>query len=266
MPKVFVVDAFADRRFAGNQAAVCLLDSEAPEDWLQEFAGEMNYSETAYLVPNGDAYNLRWFTPAYEVDLCGHATLASSHVLWNECGIDDEELHFETRSGRLKARRAGSSIQLDFPVTQVNEMALGDELLECLNLPIAPAFTGRTPFDAFVALEDERQVRELAPDFARLAIVDTRGVIVTAPSEGEHDFISRFFAPSAGINEDPVTGSAHCSLATYWAPKLGRNKLQGYQASQRGGVVGVELVGDRVCLSGEAITIVRGELAKDACT
>ncbi|MFN3189261.1 MAG: PhzF family phenazine biosynthesis protein [Aureliella sp.] len=265
MPKIFIVDAFANRRFAGNQAAVCLLESEPSESWLQELASEMNYSETAYLIPNGDAYRLRWFTPAYEVDLCGHATLASSHVLWNECGIADDELNFDTRSGRLKACRDSKSIQLDFPATQVHEESLDTDLLDCLNLPATPTFVGRTPFDAFIVLEQEKHVRELTPDFARLAAVDTRGVIVTAVCQGDYDFVSRFFAPSAGINEDPVTGSAHCSLATYWAPKFGRNSLHGFQASQRGGVVGVELNEDRVRLTGEAITIVRGELATEAC-
>lgn len=263
--KLFTVDAFADNAFSGNQAAVCLLQQPREDYWMQALAKEINYAETAFVTPTGDDFSLRWFTPAYEVDLCGHATLATSHVLWKELGVEQQLLRFITRSGELIASRSGDDIRLDFPSTPPAEQELQRDILESLG--VTPTYCGMSRFDAFVVLKTESEVRDCRPDFEALAKATVRGVIVTAESmSDEYDFVSRFFAPSAGINEDPVTGSAHCCLAPYWATVLGQPdkpklKMQGYQASKRGGMVGVELRGDRVVLSGKAITIIRGELA-----
>jgi PhzF family phenazine biosynthesis protein len=262
MPQPIVqVDAFADRPFAGNPAAVCIMDGPRDEGWMQDVAMEMNLSETAFLHPVEGGWNLRWFTPAVEVALCGHATLASAHVLWQEGRLAaGEQARFHTLSGLLTADRDGDWITLDFPA-KPEQAAPAPEGLERA-LGVRPVYTGRSQFDWLVEVESEDVVRGLKPDLGLLAGVDARGVIVTARgSGGGHDFVSRFFAPRAGVNEDPVTGSAHCVLAPFWARRLGRDALTGFQASRRGGIVKVRTAGDRVRLSGQAVTVLRGELA-----
>ena len=256
----YIVDAFASTRFTGNPAAVCLLDEPAEAGWMQAVAAEMNLSETAFLVQQADGFNLRWFTPVTEVDLCGHATLASAHVLWETDRLKpDETARFHTRSGLLTAKRAGDWIELDFPATPPEAIEPPEGLSDLLGS--VPQFVGRTPFDLLLELTDEEELHELMPDFAGLSRLPVRGFIVTTRSnDSRYDFQSRFFAPAAGVNEDPVTGSAHCALAPYWAGHLGKSKMIGYQASARGGVVEVETIGDRVKLRGQAVTTVQGEL------
>lgn len=250
------IDAFTGQAFRGNPAAVCLLDANRDDRWMQSVAAEMNLSETAFLLPQGEDWSLRWFTPALEVDLCGHATLASAHFLWEERGL--ASLRFHTRSGVLTAERDGDWIVLDFPSTPAKPVDAPPVLLESLGLRDA-RFVGRSPFDFFVEVSSEDELRSLRPDFVRLRTLEARGVIVTSRSE-ELDFVSRWFGPQSGVDEDPVTGSAHCALAPYWAEKLGRESMTGYQASARGGVVRVRLAGDRVKLGGQAVTVLRGEL------
>ena len=254
------VDAFTDRPFAGNPAAVCLLASARDAEWMQLVAREMNLAETAFLVRRADGFDLRWFTPGVEVDLCGHATLASAHALWESGELaPDAAARFHTRSGVLTAERRDGLIWLDFPRTPALE-APGPEGLEDA-LGARARWAGRSPFDWLVELDAELTVRRLDPDLSRLARIDARGVIVTARAgDGVHDFVSRFFAPAAGIPEDPVTGSAHCALAPFWAERLGRTELVGYQASRRGGTVRTRVTGDRVLLGGSAVTVARGEV------
>ncbi|MBL9122633.1 MAG: PhzF family phenazine biosynthesis protein [Planctomycetaceae bacterium] len=258
--RCFQVNAFTSRPFAGNPAAVCLVDRVREDAWLQAVAAEMNLSETAYVRPLEQGYELRWFTPAVEVDLCGHATLAAAHTLW-EAGIAplDQTIEFDTRSGRLTAARRGDQIELDFPATPPAAADPPAGLLAALGA--APTFVGKSRFDYFLVLQSAAEVRALQPDFGRLAAIDVRGIIVTSASDDPRfDFISRFFAPGAGINEDPVTGSAHCCLAPFWESQLGRPAMTGYQASARGGVVRVQVAGDRVILGGQGVTIWRGAL------
>jgi PhzF family phenazine biosynthesis protein len=259
---IYHVDAFAAKPFEGNPAAVCLLREDRPATWMQSLAAEMNLSETAYVRPMDDGFELRWFTPAIEVDLCGHATLASAHVLWSE-GVapSSEPIRFHTRSGLLTCRSAGPVIELDFPATPASPADPPKGLVEALN--VGPMFVGRSKFDKVLVVESEAVVRSLKPDFAALRrIAGMRGVIVTSTSsDPQFDFISRYFAPGAGIDEDPVTGSAHCCLGPFWGERLGKSELTGFQASSRGGLVRVRLNGDRVILGGQAVTIVRGELA-----
>lgn len=265
---LFTIDAFADGPFRGNPAAVCLLDGPRPEEWMRALAAEMNLSETAFLWPESDEiWRLRWFTPAVEVSLCGHATLASAHALW-ETGQSDaaSSIRFATRSGILTATRAGDWIELDFPERSPEACAPPDGLAEALgSRPIATAIAGE---DLLVELATEGAVRALAPDFTALAAVGARGVTVTARADegAPHDFVSRFFAPAVGIAEDPVTGSAHCGLAPYWAERLGRRQLTGFQASRRGGVVRVRHEPDRrrVVLSGRAVTVFVAQLTPAA--
>jgi predicted PhzF superfamily epimerase YddE/YHI9 len=254
------VDAFTDQPYSGNPAAVCLLPSPANERWMQQVAREMNLAETAFLVRRADGFDLRWFTPTVEVDLCGHATLASAHVLWEEGQLEPHETaRFHTRSGVLTGSQRSSLIWLDFPATPPIPASRPPKLESGLGASIQ--YFGRTSFDYLVELESESAVRSLRPDLAVLAGLGTRGVIVTAHSENPgYDFVSRFFAPGAGVPEDPVTGSAHCGLAPFWAARLGKDELVGYQASLRGGTVRVRLNGDRVHLGGQAVTVLRGEL------
>jgi len=230
---------------------------------MQSVAAEMNLAETAFLVRQGDAFELRWFTPAVEVDLCGHATLASAHMLWQDGHLaPDAEARFDTRSGRLTARRAGDWIEMDFPAEPAHADPPPPGLLDALG--VTAAWTGHRPRLGYrlVEVADEETVRRTAPDFRALARA-ARGVIVTArASSGEADFVSRFFAPAMGVDEDPVTGSAHCVLAPYWAGQLGKSELTGYQASARGGVVRVRTASDRVMLGGQAVTVMRGELGE----
>ena len=261
MPQRIVqVDAFADRPFAGNPAAVCVLREPKGAAWMQDVALEMNLSETAFLVEEGDGFHLRWFTPTVEVDLCGHATLASAHVLWEDGHLSPgSTARFRTRGGRLSATRADGWITLDFPATPLKFKVDSGAIAEALAVPVHSAGIGG--FDVLAEVESESVVRSIRPDFARLAALSARGVIVTARSDSPGvDFVSRFFAPRVGILEDPVTGSAHCVLGPYWAGKLGRTELVGYQASGRGGTVRVRLGGDRAFLGGQAVTVFRGEL------
>lgn len=250
------VDAFTAEPFAGNPAAVCLLDRARDDAWMQRVAAEMNLSETAFLLPVGEAYGLRWFTPKVEVDLCGHATLASAHILFAKRG-GTGGIRFLTRSGELEAARDGDLIELDFPALSTAEEPPPPGLLDALGAK--PRSTARSRFDRLVELESEEAVRALRPDFHALRKVETRGVIVTARGK-RHDFVSRFFAPAVGVDEDPVTGSAHCVLAPYWASRLGKTEMAGFQASARGGEVRVRLRGDRVLLGGRAVTVLEGEL------
>lgn len=257
---LYQVDSFTDRPFTGNPAGVCLLPIAADEAWMQAVAGEMNLSETAFLVPQEDGFGLRWFTPAAEVELCGHATLASAHVLWETGTLKpDEQARFHTLSGLLTADRRGDWIEMDFPSTPGQAAEAPPGLVEALG--VTPRYVGRNVFDYLVEVEDEAAVRSLEPDFTGLGKLPVRGVIVTARSAAPgFDFVSRFFAPAVGINEDPVTGSAHCCLAPFWAERLGKDRMTAFQASARGGTVRLELAGERVRLSGQAITVLRCEL------
>ena len=256
------VDAFTDRVFGGNPAAVCLLAGTPSETWMQSLAREMNLSETAFVEPRPDgAFGLRWFTPAVEVDLCGHATLAAAHVLWEQ-GVSDpaDEIRFHTRSGLLTASLRDGWIELDFPSDPPRPVPPPPDLLEALGVECR--YLGRGRFDYLAELETEEAVRALSPDLHRMRAVDTRGVIVTASSAAPgYDFVSRFFAPATGVDEDPVTGSAHCCLGPYWLTRTGREEFTAYQASARGGVVRVHVAGARVRLRGQAITVFRAELA-----
>lgn len=255
----FHVDAFADAPFRGNPAVVCLLAAARPAKWLQAVAAEMNVSETAFVLPRAGGFDLRWFTPAAEVDLCGHATLASAHVLWTEgLAPADRELAFHTRSGVLIARRAGRAVELDFPARSATPCKAPAGLVRALG--VRPRHVARNVDDFLVELASERAVRALRPDLAALAKLPARGVIVTARAERRFDFVSRFFGPAVGIPEDPVTGSAHCALGPFWAARLGRTRLRAWQASPRGGAVDVDVAGDRVLLRGRAVTVVRGQL------
>jgi PhzF family phenazine biosynthesis protein len=259
--RIFTVDAFADAPFTGNPAGVCPLDAPRDEGWMQHVAMEMNLSETAFLWPEGDGFRLRWFTPTVEVALCGHATLASAHVLWETGTLAKTVVaQFQTQSGVLTAATQDEMIQLNFPAKPIETAPAPAGLSEALGAPMR--FVGRNSLDYLVELESEAIVRALAPDTQRLATLPVRGVIVTARAGGERfDFVSRFFAPAAGVPEDPVTGSAHCALGPFWAERLGKTELIGYQASRRGGIVRVQVAGSRVLLSGRAVTTLRGELS-----
>ena len=264
--RISQVDAFTDRRFAGNPAAVCVLTEPADEAWMQAVAGEMNLSETAFAhrLGSDSKFNLRWFTPRNEVDLCGHATLATAHILWEEGHLPaGEPALFETRSGLLTAKRGPDGIELDFPAEAVHEEVTNTEQLAELRSALGASvrFAGRNRFDLLVELESEAQVRSLRPDIRRLEQFPVRGVIVTSRSSSpDYHFVSRFFAPQVGIDEDPVCGSAHCCLGPYWAKKLDRSALVAHQVSCRGGVVKVRIAGPRVVLIGQAVTVLRGEL------
>ena len=260
------VDAFTDRPFAGNPAAVCILREARPDAWMQAVAAEMNLAETAFLLPEADGYRLRWFTPLVEVDLCGHATLASAHVLWEEGHLSLEATaRFYTRSGLLTADRSGNWIELDFPVEPATPADASLTAAVASALGVTPGFVGRNRMDVMAELPSEEAVRSLAPDRAQLLELPARGIIVTAASDQpEYDFVSRFFAPAVGIDEDPVTGSAHCCLGPYWSGKLSRERLTGFQASPRGGTVRVRWAGERVILGGQAVTTLRGELTEAA--
>lgn len=261
--EILQVDAFTDTAFRGNPAAVCFPEPSRDAAWMQDVAREMNLAETAFLHSRGDGpgdYDLRWFTPAVEVDLCGHATLASAHVLWETGRLGPRETaRFHTRSGVLTAERRGEWIELDFPSLPEEPVMPPAELQGALG--VTPAYVGRSKFDYLVEVESEAVLRGLRPGLALLRRVEGRGVIVTSRSEDQrYDFLSRYFAPSYGIDEDPATGSSHCALAPYWARKLGRTEMTGYQASARGGVVRVRLEADRVRLGGKAVTVLKGEL------
>jgi PhzF family phenazine biosynthesis protein len=258
--QIFQVDAFTEKPFRGNPAAVCILPGPCDPIWMQSVAKEMNLSETAFLDRQEDGFNLRWFTPAVEVDLCGHATLASAHILW-EMGLlnPQEQARFHTRSGLLTAEIREGQIELNFPANPDEPASAPPELLGALG--VTPQYVGRSKFDYLIEVDSEESVRNIRPDFTLLKTVSVRGISVTsvATSPG-YDFISRFFAPRVGVNEDPVTGSAHCTLGPFWSKKLGKNEFIAYQASERGGVLRIRVAGDRVYLGGRAVTILRGEL------
>ncbi len=260
---LFQVNAFSPNPFQGNPAAVCLLPHYPDPAWMQGVAAQMNLSETAFLVPQALDYQLRWFTPQVEVDLCGHATLAAAHTLFSQNLVaPGQAITFHTRSGPLMARQIGEWIELDFPSQPVRPQAPNPDLINALNLhPSQVVFWGASPDDQLIELSSADEVRACQPNFSALAQLPGRGVMVTSVSDlAEADFVSRFFAPAAGIDEDPVTGSAHCSLYPYWRAKLHRPELVGYQASARGGWVKVRGEGERVILAGPAITVWRGEL------
>lgn len=259
-PAIVQVDAFTDTPFRGNPAAVCVLPVPRDEGWMQAVAREMNLAETAFLHPADDGFALRWFTPAIEVALCGHATLAAAHVLWEDGHLPtDRQARFHTKSGLLTADRASDWIELDFPVKRAEAAPAPPGLAEALGA--APRYVGRNQFDYLVELDVEETVRGLVPDHAALARLPVRGVIVTSRADTPgFDFVSRFFAPGSGIAEDPVTGSSHCALGPHWAERLGRTELVAYQASPRGGVIRVRLAAERVKLAGQAVTVFRGQL------
>lgn len=256
------VDAFTNTPFKGNPAAVCVLDSPQSELWMQNIAQEMNLSETAFLVKQEDGFNLRWFTPTVEVPLCGHATLASAHVLWSQGHLSlNQEAHFNTKSGILIAKLENNWIQLDFPVNISQPIELLPELSQVLGITVKSVYQNSLGY--LVEVESEELVREMQPNFQEMKTLTKADIIVTsiANSDSEYDFISRFFAPGLGIDEDPVTGAAHCCLAPFWRDKLGKDEFLAYQASSRGGVVKVYYPGEkRVFISGQAVTVMRGEL------
>lgn len=258
--KIYHVDAFTTSAFGGNPAAVCLLEYPKVDTWMQNVAAEMCLSETAFLIRQGDGYNLRWFTPNVEVDLCGHATLAAAYVLFESSGArHDTDIRFYTKSGLLKATRNNDRIELDFPATPHTKTIAPEGLLSALG--VEARYVGKTVFDYIVEVDSEEIVRNMTPDFNALSKIPTRGTIVTSRSfSGEFDFVSRFFCPILGIKEDPVTGSAHCCLGPYWAEKLCKETFVAYQASKRGGIIHVRIEGDRVHLSGQAVVIHKGEL------
>ncbi|NEO90436.1 MAG: PhzF family phenazine biosynthesis protein [Moorea sp. SIO3G5] len=259
---IIQVDAFTSKPFTGNPAAICVLPTAQDDSWMQNVAGEMNLSETAFLVKQEDGFNLRWFTPTVEVPLCGHATLASAHVLWSEGHVSpDQTIRFYTKSGLLMAQRQGEWIQLDFPVNPSEVISTPEQLSQTLGVPIK--WVGKNSLGYLVEVESEELVKQMQPNFQLMTTLPLSAVIVTswADSDSEYDFVSRFFAPRLGIDEDPVTGSAHCCLAPFWRERNSKDQFLAYQASSRGGVVKVNYTGsDRVFLSGQAVTILRSEL------
>jgi len=261
---LFIVDAFTDRPFSGNPAGVVLLPGPADPGWMQSVAAELRHSETAFLhasdAAGRGAWALRWFTPAAEVRLCGHATLAAAHVLWSAGQANAAAaVEFDTASGRLTARRHHELVELNFPAQPATAAPAPPGLLESVGVePTAVASNGT---DWLLELADEPTVLAVTPDFGRLAEVDARGVMITAASQRPGaDFVSRWFGPAVGVDEDPVTGSAHCALGPWWAARFGRDELVGYQASARGGIVRVRIAGERVLLAGSAVTVVAGQL------
>ena len=253
---IYQVDAFTSRLFAGNPAAVCPLDEWLSDDQLQSIARENNLSETAYFIPNGGGYKLRWFTPAVEVDLCGHATLASAYVIMTMLEPGRREAHFETRSGELVVTREGDRFSMDFPARAPSECSVDPDLIAALGGKPERVLGAR---DYMVVYGTEAEVRALEPNMDRLSRVDRFAVIVTAPGDTV-DFVSRFFAPSKGVPEDPVTGSAHCTLIPYWADRLGKKQLHALQVSPRGGELWCEHLGERVRMTGNAVRFLTGTI------
>lgn len=262
MPPIFQVDAFTSTPFGGNPAGVCLLTEIAPETWMQAVAAEMNVSETAFLNRTHNGFSIRFFTPRVEVSLCGHATLASAHVLF-ETGLaaTDEQISLVASGGELSAQLDGGWIVLDFPACSIDDCEPPDLITEALNKnPTSCHRFGQWGY--LVTMDDEATVRSLQPDFATMVAADLGLVVATAPADDpDFDFVSRCFAPDVGIDEDPVTGVAHCGLAPFWASRLGKNEMIGHQISERSGIVGVSVKGDRVELRGQAVTVLTGEIA-----
>ena len=256
--KMYQVDAFTTKLFGGNPAAVCILNSWLDNELMQSIAAENNLAETAFIVKNDTGYDIRWFTPAVEVDLCGHATLASAHVVFNYLNHPSDELTFlSPRSGRLNVNRNGKSLTLDFPTDVFEQVQTPAVLTQCFGNKIIETFKGKTDHRAVFATEDE--IVSIVPDLNALSKLAGRGLIVTAPGKTV-DFVSRFFAPQSGINEDPVTGSAHTTLTPYWAKKFGKNELTAIQLSERKGHLHCKYDGDRVEISGYAVTYLQGEI------
>lgn len=257
---IYIVDAFTEKPYRGNPAAVCILESEPSAQWMQEVANEMNLSETAFLLEQDGEFSLRWFTPETEVDLCGHATLASAHVLWKEGYSSNKELRFRTKSGILTANQKGDWIQMNFPLEEAEQdNSPPDELI--LGLGSAHTYVGRNRLDYLIEVEDEEVVKNLQPDFSLWKLVSSRGVIVTSRSDRPHvDFVSRCFYPALGVNEDPVTGSAHCCLGPFWRKRLNKNNLTALQLSKREGILQLTMLEERILLSGQAITTMKGTL------
>jgi PhzF family phenazine biosynthesis protein len=260
MIPLYQVDSFTQEKFKGNPAGVVLLDKEADETWMQHIAAEMNLSETAFVSPAEDGYNLCWFTPVAEVDLCGHATLASAHILYETRRLaETETARFHSKSGLLTVEKKNDLLEMNFPAEPATEIPPPPVLVRALGF--APIFTGQNRMDLLVEMVDPAMLLQLEPDFHELAQIPVRGIIITSrPHDAQYDFISRFFAPRFNINEDPVTGSAHCCLTPYWAAKLGKSTMVAYQASARSGIVFVQNLGDRVLLAGHAVTIFQADL------
>jgi PhzF family phenazine biosynthesis protein len=257
---IYQVDAFADRIFAGNPAAVVPLDKWLSDELLQHIAMENNLSETAYLVSRDEGYELRWFAPAVEISLCGHATLASAHILFEHLDYQSDEILFHTRSGELKVRRSERGLTLDFPATEMTSAPVEDLVCEALGaVAIAASIPVADPWVVIYEFASEQQVRELEPDFRALLATSDHPIVATAAAE-QGDFVSRFFGPQLGVDEDPVTGSAHCCLTPYWAQKLGRTKLNARQISARGGNLACELSDGRVFMTGRAVTFMQGTI------
>ncbi len=255
---IYQADAFTDKLFGGNPAAICPLTEWLPDDTMQQIAKENNLAETAFFVKNDNGYLLRWFTPEYEIDLCGHATLASAHILFTELAYEGDTIHFDTlKAGALIVKRNGDKYAMDFPSRPPIPIETPNGLVEALG-GAEPTAILRSR-DYFVVYDTEEDITELSPDMFALSKMDTVGIIVTAPGKNS-DFVSRFFAPGAGIPEDPVTGSAHCNLIPYWAKIFGKDKLHAYQLSVRKGELWCELKGERVLMSGKAVTYLRGEI------
>ncbi|MDZ7658224.1 PhzF family phenazine biosynthesis protein [Fodinibius sp.] len=252
---IYQVDAFASEPFEGNPAAVCPLDEWLPDDLMQNIAMENNLSETAFFVEQDGNYRLRWFTPTTEVDLCGHATLASAHVLFEHLNYDQQIIRFDSNSGELKVRKEGDRLVMNFPAAELNRTESPEFLEEAVGIPAKELYRDT---DYLYVIESEEQVRNLDPDIRAMAKADVRGIIVTAPGQ-DYDFVSRFFAPNAGVDEDPVTGSAHTMLTPYWSKRLGKKKLVGRQVSRRGGTVYCHYKENRVEIAGEACTIMKGQ-------
>ena len=260
MAKIFQVDAFTREKFKGNPAIICMLERPADDHWMQAIAYEMNMSETAFVLPVNDGYNLRWFTPTTEVDLCGHATLAAAHVLFETAVLSPTEFaRFQTRSGLLTVKRQQDVLVMDFPAEPPKQFPVTPLIHRAFG--VNPVYVGQNRMDMMLHVSDPDTVTEFNPDFYELAEFPVRGIILTSHSDDPRfDFISRFFAPRVGINEDPVTGSAHCCLGPYWAEILGKKELLGYQASMRGGEVSMIVSPSSVLIGGHAVTVMHGEL------
>ncbi|MEA1895924.1 MAG: PhzF family phenazine biosynthesis protein [Euryarchaeota archaeon] len=258
--RIFQVNSFTNKPFTGNPAGVCILSEDIPDSEMLNIAKEMNLPETAFLQENDTGYNLRWFTPCTEIELCGHATLASAHILWETGDLSpDEIVHFDTLSGELTAKRNGEWIDLDFPAEYETNADAPVEISDALG--VQPIYVGKNRFDYIVEVESEEIVRSINPNFGLLKKIPSRGIIVTSRADTDkYDFVSRFFAPAIGVDEDPVTGSAHCCLGPYWESRLNKSRLEAFQSSERGGVVRVEVKSGRVILSGQAVTVIEGEI------
>ena len=254
---IYQVDAFTDHVFGGNPAAVCPLESWLPDQTMQSIATENNLSETAFIVPLNGGYHIRWFTPVYEVDLCGHATLASAFVIFNHLHYQGEEIVFHSRSGELRVQKSGDQMVMNFPADIISEVSIPETLAASFNITPRSAYKGKT--DYLLIYESESDIQNLTPDFSLMRKTEARGVIVSAPGD-EVDFVSRFFAPLAGVDEDPVTGSAHTTLTPFWVNQLGKNPLSARQISARGGVLACRLEGERVFLTGQAQLYLTGNI------